>query len=429
MSDLQFVAISDDGKMIILQTPNGEWIEVPFDASLVAPTRLPVEAPAPSAEMIELTPREIQARIRAGVSVHDLAEMSGSSDERIMAFAAPILMERQHVALRAGRTIIRRASGSGALSDVIEARLDPHGVVPADIEWDSFRREDGRWTVIVKYPSKEGEREAHWLFDVRNSALVPADDEARWLVGEVPAGRQTNPQAETVAMTVPHLVALPTQKEAHLPEIRESQVIKREVPLQAVPTQTAPPTPPPAAPPVAVTQVVSIDRAATLEAESQHSSSSFETANEDIQDSLFAEDAAADESPRSEVVLEEPAAPTPAETSADIPTAAEKAMQEYRRHTQIFERPTVPPRAPARTAAPIPPAIEWADDESENVPPLDTTMDLGDDTSTNLPPVREVTFEEPTPVSRDMTVEVKKSRAPSWDEILFGAGEPKDENF
>ena len=226
MSDLQFVAISDDGKMIILQTPNGEWIEVPFDASLVAPTRPPMAAPAKSDEVVELSPREIQSRVRAGEGVDELARISGSTHERIMSFAAPILMERQHVALRAGRTIIRRSSGAGPLSDVVEARLEPHGVVSADIEWDSFRREDGRWTVIIRYPSKDGEREAHWLFDVRNSALVPADDEARWLVGEVPAGRGTvSSSAETVAMTVPHLVALPTPKEPHLPEIRESRVI------------------------------------------------------------------------------------------------------------------------------------------------------------------------------------------------------------
>ncbi len=400
MSDLQFVAISDDGKMIILQTPNGEWIEVPFDASLVAPTRIPMEAPTPSTELIELSPREIQARVRSGMSVDELARMSGSTDERIMAFAAPILMERQHVALRAGRTIIRRASGAGPLSDVIEARLDPHGVTPADVEWDSFRREDGRWTVIVKYPSKEGEREAHWLFDVRNSALVPADDEARWLVGEVPAGRQTSAQAETVAMTVPHLVALPTPKEPHLPEIRESQVIKREVPLQSVPTQSAPPTPTPAAPPVAVTQVVSIDRA-----------QAFESDTDDIQDSLFTSGV---------TEVENEATPIADETPVE-------SMHEYRRHTQIFERPTVP--QPASTQPTFADVTAWADDEVEEVPTLDASMDLGDDTATNLPPIRDVAFEEPARPTPDTTVEVKKSRAPSWDEILFGSPESKDDSF
>lgn len=404
MSDLQFVAISDDGKMIILQTPNGEWIEVPFDASLVAPSRPPVEAPAKPDEVIDLSPREIQSRVRAGGTVEELARMSGSTHERIMSFAAPILMERQHVALRAGRTIIRRSSGAGPLSDVIEARLEPHGVLSADIEWDSFRREDGRWTVIIRYPSKEGEREAHWLFDVRNSALVPADDEARWLVGEVPAGRATvSASAETVAMTVPHLVALPTPKEPHLPEIRESQVIKREVPLQSVPTQTPAPTPTPAAPPVSVTQVVRLD--------------GEDNDGQDIQDSLF-------ENQSAESVVEQ-------QTSDEEPTSVEEEpMADYRRHTQIFERPTIAPEmrdslAPSATAAPIEFVNSWAETREDDVSPR------ADDDTASIPPIREVAFEEPKTGlrERETTVEVKKSRAPSWDEILFGGGNSEDEPF
>lgn len=399
MSDLQFVAISDDGKMIILQTPNGEWIEVPFDASLVAPTRPPVEAPARTEELIELTPREIQARVRAGSPVEELARISGSTHERIMSFAAPILMERQHVALRAGRTIIRRSSGAGPLSDVIEARLDPHGVVPADIEWDSFRREDGRWTVIVRYPSKDGEREAHWLFDVRNGALVPADDEARWLVGEVPANRgNVSSQAETVAMTAPHLVALPTPKEPHLPEIRESQVIKREVPLQSVPTQVPQPTPAPAAPPVAVTQVVRLDEIPPAVVET-----------EDIQDALFGgEDTDAPADIQSNSGAEE------LDHTRPLPVVNE--VHEFRRHTQIFERPTVAPVGQDAPAQSEDFANSAADEPSV-------------DESEVAPPIREIAFDEPVRNPRETVVEVKKSRAPSWDEILFGGGDSKDDSF
>ena len=212
MSDLKFVAVSDDGKMLILQTPDGSWIEVPFDASLATS-----DNPAATANIgnEKLSPREIQSRIRAGASPEALAAASGNDLARINAFAPPILLERQHVATKAARTIVRRASGAGPLVDVIIARLNPLGVQPADIEWDSFKREDGRWTVTVTYPSKEGERVGTWLFDVRNSALVPADDEARWLVGEAPSrGTSAIQQTETaVAPTIPHLVALPSLKE------------------------------------------------------------------------------------------------------------------------------------------------------------------------------------------------------------------------
>jgi hypothetical protein len=214
VSDLQFVAISDDGKMIILQTADGQWIEVPFDASLVANTseRAEVIALEPqSDQQIAMSPREIQARIRGGSSVEEVAQMSGSSAERIMAYAPPILLERTHVAIKAAKTIVRRASGAGPLADVIHARLAPLGVLIDDIAWDSFRREDGRWSVVVRYPTKEGQRTAIWLFDVRNSALVPGDDEARWLVGEAGSKAAHAASADPNSTpTITHLVSVPT---------------------------------------------------------------------------------------------------------------------------------------------------------------------------------------------------------------------------
>ncbi len=214
--------------MIILQTPEGAWIEVPFDSSLVTTDRPEASA---SVSHEKLSPREIQSRIRAGASPEALAEASGNALSRIMSFAPPILLERQHVATKAARTIVRRASGAGPLSDVLVARLAPHGVEPSDIAWDSYKREDGRWTVRVSYPSKEGERVGTWLFDVRNSALVPADDEARWLVGEMPARSTVTPTADAnIAPTVPHLMAVPAIK---VDDSQNSEEFVEEVELDA----------------------------------------------------------------------------------------------------------------------------------------------------------------------------------------------------
>lgn len=217
VSDLQFVAISDDGKMIILQTADGQWIEVPFDAQLVGadtPRAEVVALPTSNDEVLTMSPREIQGRIRAGSSVEEVAQMSGSTVERIMAYAPPILLERSHVATKAAKTIVRRASGAGPLADVIHARLAPLGVAIDDIDWDAFRREDGRWSVIVHYPTKEGLRRAVWLFDVRNSALVPGDDEARWLIGESGAKAAATSSADpNTTPTVTHLMAVPNLRE------------------------------------------------------------------------------------------------------------------------------------------------------------------------------------------------------------------------
>ena len=61
-----------------------------------------------------LSPRDIQTRIRAGESLEDLVAGSGMAAERIERFAAPVLAEREHLALTAlGSSVRRRGEASG----------------------------------------------------------------------------------------------------------------------------------------------------------------------------------------------------------------------------------------------------------------------------------------------------------------------------
>lgn len=225
MSDLEFVAFSDDGKMIILQGPDGNWIEVPIKDS-PGSYAVPEERPTD----VELSPREIQSRIRAGISPAELAASTNSSLERIMSFAPPILLERSHVASKATRTVIRRASGSGTLGDIVNLKLESLGIDLEETNWDSYRREDGRWSVLLHYPADGATRTAAWLYDVRNNALVAADEDARWLTGD--QHRQTSELiAENTKVTeVVEFLAPVTQLTSRHPQ---------EQPTDTIPTEQA----------------------------------------------------------------------------------------------------------------------------------------------------------------------------------------------
>lgn len=209
MSDLEFIAFSDDGSYIILQNSAGEWIEVPIKKN-----QTPTHTPTPQ-KIENLSAREIQFRIRAGADPQTLAEQTGTAIERIMIFAPPVLHERSYVAHKASGTIIRKASGTGPLLDVVLARLSPLSVDEEKLVWDAFRREDGRWNVTLTYPSKDTQRKATWLYDARNSALVPSDEEARWLMGEAnPKTSTATPTQQTELIRidqVPHLKVVPSQ--------------------------------------------------------------------------------------------------------------------------------------------------------------------------------------------------------------------------
>lgn len=230
MSELEFVAFSDDGKMIILQTGEGNWVEVPITepkASYAAPDEL--------ASDVELSPREIQSRIRAGVNPAELAATTGNSLERIMSFAPPILLERSHVASKATKTVIRRSNGSGTLGEIVRAKLESAGVQDDAIIWDSYRRDDGRWSVTVSFPSDHGPRMAAWLFDVRNNALVAADEDARWLTGDQHRGSEEGISQNTKPTETVEFLA-PVTSITEMRETTKGELISDEVETVERPT-------------------------------------------------------------------------------------------------------------------------------------------------------------------------------------------------
>jgi len=139
-----------------------------------------------------LRPRDIQARIRAGESPEAVAEAASTSVDKIMAFAAPVLAERQHVADRAQRSSVRREAGQPAgsartLGDAVAAHLRSVNADPEVVEWDSWRREDGRWSLVGRYASPARSGAAELTFDVPGNYVTLENDDARWLVGETVA--------------------------------------------------------------------------------------------------------------------------------------------------------------------------------------------------------------------------------------------------
>ncbi|MBP2352926.1 hypothetical protein JOF29_004009 [Kribbella aluminosa] len=146
-----------------------------------------------------LRPRDIQARIRAGESPEAVAAVAQMPMERVMAFAGPVLAERDHIATLAQRASVRRRGGGDAptrnLGAWVTDRLRLRHVDPASAEWDAWRREDGRWAVRVSYfvesedsedsgEEQKDEKVGMFAYDAPGRYVVPDDDEARWLVGE-----------------------------------------------------------------------------------------------------------------------------------------------------------------------------------------------------------------------------------------------------
>ena len=138
-----------------------------------------------------LRPRDIQARIRAGETPESVAAAAKTTVEKVMPYAAPVLAEREHVAERAQRSSVRRPAGETphggrTLAEAITGHLHERNIDPEVIAWDAWRREDGRWALTGRFTIQGRDGLAELTFDQPGNFVVLDNDDARWLVGDVP---------------------------------------------------------------------------------------------------------------------------------------------------------------------------------------------------------------------------------------------------
>jgi len=184
MQDLTLVGADDDGEHLVLVAPDGRRFRLRADDALrLAARRGPSAPPALGGPPAPLTPREIQARLRAGEDAAEIAAATGTDEARVRRYEGPVLAEREHVAAQARALPVRWRDGSGrspALEDLVAERLVGRGAdgPPA---WDAWRREDGAWLVQAVFRAGARERRATWSLDLQRAHLEALDDEARWL--------------------------------------------------------------------------------------------------------------------------------------------------------------------------------------------------------------------------------------------------------
>ena len=133
-----------------------------------------------------LTPREIQARIRAGEPLAEVARAAGMGVEWVEPFAAPVLAEREFIAGQAQSHPVRRGAETIAhrtLAQVVEDRLASRRVDADTVAWDAWKIEARRWLVSVDYDSGKSHREARFIYDASGRFSTADNDDARWLLG------------------------------------------------------------------------------------------------------------------------------------------------------------------------------------------------------------------------------------------------------
>ncbi|MFC8421305.1 septation protein SepH [Streptomyces sp. NPDC057236] len=188
MPELRVVAVSNDGTRLVLKAADSTEYTLPIDERL----RAAVRGDRPRLGQIEieveshLRPRDIQARIRAGATAEEVAQMAGIPVDRVRRFEGPVLAERAFMAERARKTPVRRpGENSGPpLGEAVQERLLLRGAEKDTVQWDSWRRDDGTWEVLLVYRVAGEPHSASWTYDPPRRLVQAVDDEARSLIGE-----------------------------------------------------------------------------------------------------------------------------------------------------------------------------------------------------------------------------------------------------
>ena len=212
MPELRVVAVSNDGTRLVLKAADSTEYTLPIDERLRAAVRndrarlgqIEIEVES------HLRPRDIQARIRAGASAEEVAQLAGIPVERVRRFEGPVLAERAFMAERARKTPVRRQGESTGpqLGEAVAERLLLRGAEKDTVLWDSWRRDDGTWEVLLVYRVAGEPHSASWSYDPPRRLVQAVDDEARSLIGETVQSAAQEPSFPFV----PRIARLPRDR-------------------------------------------------------------------------------------------------------------------------------------------------------------------------------------------------------------------------
>ncbi|KMO74207.1 hypothetical protein BST22_10760 [Mycolicibacterium chubuense] len=191
MRELKVVGLDVDGKRIICESDDSaekfvlrsdERLKAAVRGDRVASNQTTIDVEVPNM----LRPKDIQAKIRAGASVEQVAAAAGADIARVERFAHPVLLERSRAAELATAAHPVLADGPSVLTllETVTAVLIARGLDPEATNWDAWRNEDGRWTVQMAWKAGLSDNVAHFRYapGAHGGTVTAFDDAACQLI-------------------------------------------------------------------------------------------------------------------------------------------------------------------------------------------------------------------------------------------------------
>lgn len=220
MRELHVAAVSEDGRHVLLATRKGAArgeFRVALDDRLAAALRGDLPRPGESTTpVVVLSPKEIQARLRAGESSEQIAASAGLPVARVERFAGPVLSERERIINAARGAVLarpRRGPSGLPLGEAVAQHLsEAVGYRPETTTWSARREESGRWVVQLSFVARAKTRTAAWRYDPTTRELTSLDAPSAVLGHVEPTNGQRS--AGSAWPTLPNPLAPPRKARA-----------------------------------------------------------------------------------------------------------------------------------------------------------------------------------------------------------------------
>ncbi|TFC98126.1 DUF3071 domain-containing protein [Cryobacterium sinapicolor] len=177
MQELKVIGVESGA--LLAASEEGDRFRIPIDEVLQSRLR---QAQVEPASGPKLSPREVQAHIRAGMSAEDVAAVTGASIDFVRRFEGPVVAERDYMVSCALSVPVHTAidpdpiEGGANFGTVIRERLASLGAT--NERWASWKEPGAGWIVKLAFTADDIDHDARWGFEPKKNSLSPVGNEA-----------------------------------------------------------------------------------------------------------------------------------------------------------------------------------------------------------------------------------------------------------
>jgi len=177
MQELKVIGVENGA--LLAASEDGDRYRIAIDEVLQSRLR---QTQTERANAPKLSPREVQAHIRSGMSAEDVAAVTGASLDYVRRFEGPVVAEREYIVSSALSVPVHTAIDPDPLDEnvnfgsVIRERLASLGATGE--RWASWKEPGGGWIVKLSFTADEIDHDARWGFEPKKNSLSPVGSEA-----------------------------------------------------------------------------------------------------------------------------------------------------------------------------------------------------------------------------------------------------------